>query len=113
MAGADLECDEQWILSSFFSLISPFLDPATREKVAMLRSPEHVKESIPLDMLDANFGGNWRFDFNFEKYWAELVDFCGVASDGTRTHPTKARPATSEDGSKENNTARAPDGEHL
>lgn len=73
-------------------MISPFLDPATRVKIAMLRSPANVKDSIPLDMLDSDFGGTWKYEFNFDKYWSTLIDFCGIAPDGTRTHSTKARP---------------------
>jgi hypothetical protein len=80
-----------WILSSFFTMISPFLDPATRAKIVMLRSPEGVKDSIPLDMLDARFSGQWHYQFNSDKYWNSLIDFCGIASDGTRSHPSKAR----------------------
>lgn len=57
----------------------------------MLRSPVNVKESIPLDMLDSDFGGTWSYDFKFDNYWNTLIDFCGIAPDGTRTHPTKAR----------------------
>lgn len=58
----------------------------------MLRSPENVKESIPLDMLDYDFGGHWRYDFNFDCYWSTLLDFCGIAPDGTHARPSKARP---------------------
>lgn len=57
----------------------------------MLRSPENVKDSIPLDMLDSDFGGHWKYEFNADKYWSTLLDFCGIAADGTRTHPSKAR----------------------
>lgn len=86
-----------WILSSFFTFISPFLDSATRAKVVMLRSPENVKDSIPLDMLDADFGGHWKYQFDFDTYWNTLLDFCGIAPDGTRTHSSKARPAVNND----------------
>lgn len=62
-----------WFLSTFFAAISPFLDPNTRTKISMLRSPDNVKDTIPLDMLDADFGGLWRYDFQFDKYWDDLL----------------------------------------
>ncbi|UZJ56954.1 hypothetical protein CBS101457_006274 [Exobasidium rhododendri] len=110
--GKAIVCNVPWILSSFFTLISPFLDPATREKVAMLRSPANVKDSIPLDMLDSDFGGHWKFELNFEKYWANLVEFCGIAPDGTRTHPTKARPTQAADDVEEKKKDVEPSGEN-
>lgn len=42
-------------------------------------------------MLDAEFGGQWRYEFNFDKYWSTLLDFCKIAPDGTREYPSKAR----------------------
>lgn len=80
-----------FILKTFFTAISPFLDPVTRTKLQMLRSPDRVKEWIPEEMLDHDFGGTWRYQFDFERYWNQVLDFCGVASDGTRTHESKAR----------------------
>lgn len=80
-----------WFLSTFFTAISPFLDPVTRSKVQMLRTPEKVKDFIPVDMLDYEFGGSWKYDFQFERYWNQILDFCGIAQDGTRKHETKAR----------------------
>lgn len=85
-----------WFLSTFFAAISPFLDPVTRTKIQMLRSAERVKEMVPVDMLDYEFGGSWRYDFQFESYWEQVLNFCGVAEDGTRVHESKARIAKSE-----------------
>jgi hypothetical protein len=78
-------------LSSFFTFISPFLDPNTRAKVVMLNNTDNVKVNIPLDMLDADFGGQWRYEFNFDVYWSTLLSFCKINVDGKKEYPSKAR----------------------
>lgn len=69
----------------------------------MLRSPDHVKDYIPLEMLDYDFGGQWKYEFNFDTYWSTLIDFCGIAADGTRTHPSRARQDTTSNAKRDMN----------
>ncbi|KAG2107058.1 CRAL TRIO domain-containing protein [Suillus discolor] len=61
--------------------ISPFLDPVTRDK---MRFNPDLLELIPKSQLDSEFGGDFDFEFDHETYWKEIVDFCGIAEDGTR-----------------------------
>jgi hypothetical protein len=48
-----------WIFHSFFSLISPFIDPVTKDKIAMLSSNKHATlvETIDDKFLESSLGG--------------------------------------------------------
>lgn len=48
-----------WIFHSFFSLISPFIDPVTKEKIVMLTSKKHATllETIDDRFLESTVGG--------------------------------------------------------
>ncbi|EIW87256.1 CRAL TRIO domain-containing protein [Coniophora puteana RWD-64-598 SS2] len=70
-----------FLLNFFYKGISPFLDPVTRDKMRF--NPDLV-ELIPSSQLDAEFGGEYNFEYDFETYWKQIVDFCGIAPDGTR-----------------------------
>ncbi|KAF8267387.1 CRAL-TRIO domain-containing protein [Lactarius quietus] len=61
--------------------IAPFLDPVTRDK---MRFNPDLFELIPREHLDADFGGDYHFEFEHEAYWSQLIEACGIASDGTR-----------------------------
>ena len=89
------------ILSFFYKGISPFLDPVTRDK---MRFNPDLFELIPREQLDADFGGDYHFQFEHETYWNQLIECvlrllpsvgadlrhtlidraCGIAPDGTR-----------------------------
>lgn len=69
------------ILSFFYRGISPFLDPVTRDK---MRFNPDLFELVPREQLDADFGGDYRFEFDHEAYWSQLIEACGIAPDGTR-----------------------------
>ncbi|KAI0066633.1 CRAL/TRIO domain-containing protein [Artomyces pyxidatus] len=75
------------LLSFFYRGISPFLDPVTRDK---MRFNPDLFELIPKEQLDADFGGDYEFEFDHEEYWQTLIDVCGIAPDGTRVEPTSA-----------------------
>ncbi|KAI0321247.1 CRAL-TRIO domain-containing protein [Amylostereum chailletii] len=70
-----------YLLSFFYKGISPFLDPITRDK---MRFNPDLFELIPRSQLDADFGGDYEFEWDFEAYWAQMVEHCGIAPDGTR-----------------------------
>ncbi|CCM01164.1 uncharacterized protein FIBRA_03212 [Fibroporia radiculosa] len=69
------------ILSFFYKGISPFLDPITRDK---MRFNPDLLELIPKEQLDADFGGDYEFEFEPNTYWDQIVAACGIAPDGTR-----------------------------
>ncbi|KAI0931175.1 hypothetical protein AcV5_005279 [Taiwanofungus camphoratus] len=75
------------ILNFFYKGIAPFLDPITRDK---MRFNPDLFALIPRDQLDADFGGDYEFEFEPQSYWEQIVEFCGVAPDGTRV--TKSDP---------------------
>ncbi|KAG9222181.1 hypothetical protein CCMSSC00406_0009006 [Pleurotus cornucopiae] len=74
-----------YILSFFYKGISPFLDPVTRDK---MRFNPDLLELIPKSQLDADFGGDYNFEFEPKSYWRQIVEACGIASDGTRVSDT-------------------------
>jgi len=77
------------ILSFFYKGIAPFLDPVTREK---MRFNPDLFELVPREQLDADFGGDYEFEFDHEVYWSQLIKTCGIAPDGTREEKTQPVP---------------------
>ncbi|KAF9064027.1 CRAL-TRIO domain-containing protein [Rhodocollybia butyracea] len=71
------------LLSFFYKGISPFLDPVTRDK---MRFNPDLLELIPASQLEAEFGGEYEYEFDHESYWNQLIQTCGIAPDGTRTN---------------------------
>ncbi|KAG6840267.1 hypothetical protein C0991_007823 [Blastosporella zonata] len=69
------------LLSFFYKGISPFLDPVTRDK---MRFNPDLNELIPPEQLDADFGGEHRYEFEAKSYWDQIVAACDIAPDGTR-----------------------------
>lgn len=94
------------ILSFFYKGIAPFLDPVTREK---MRFNPDLFELVPREQLDADFGGDYEYEFDHEAYWNQLIKYvkmrlrsprrifiylkidraCGIAPDGTRIAKTE------------------------
>ncbi|KAG8934921.1 hypothetical protein FRC03_010166 [Tulasnella sp. 419] len=72
------------LLTFFYKGIQPFLDPVTREK---MRFNPDLPSLIPLDHLDAEFGGNFHYEFDHKSYWTQIMRHCGINSDGTRYTP--------------------------
>ena len=54
----------------FFKLITPFIDPMTREK---LKFNEDLRLHVPPEQLDKAFGGDLDFEYEHEIYWPTLV----------------------------------------
>ncbi|KAH7886336.1 CRAL-TRIO domain-containing protein [Phlebopus sp. FC_14] len=69
------------LLNFFYKGIAPFLDPVTRDK---MRFNPDLFELIPRSQLDADFGGDFEFEFEHETYWKQIIEHCGIAQDGTR-----------------------------
>jgi hypothetical protein len=50
----------------FFKLITPFIDPNTREK---LKFNENLRDYVPSDQLMELFGGDCKFEYEHEVFW--------------------------------------------
>ncbi|KIY72238.1 CRAL/TRIO domain-containing protein [Cylindrobasidium torrendii FP15055 ss-10] len=85
--GRALVVNLPYLLSFFYKGISPFLDPITRDK---MRFNPDLLELIPASHLDADFGGDFPYEFEPKSYWDQIVKACGIAPDGTRVpgHPS-------------------------
>ncbi|TKY88541.1 hypothetical protein EX895_002529 [Sporisorium graminicola] len=71
-----------WFINAFFTAITPFLDPITKEKI---RFNANLSEFIPAEQLDAEFaGGRYNYEWDFQKYWNTLIEVGNIAEDGTR-----------------------------
>ncbi|EPY50625.1 sec14 cytosolic factor family protein [Schizosaccharomyces cryophilus OY26] len=73
--GKALVINIPWAVWGFFKLISPFIDPITREK---LKFNEPLDRYVPMDQLDTNFGGSLKFEYFHEKYWPQIVELCKI-----------------------------------
>ncbi|KAL1670538.1 CRAL-TRIO domain-containing protein [Schizophyllum commune] len=78
------------LLNFFYKGISPFLDPVTRDK---MRFNPNLLDFIAPDQLDAQFGGEHYYEFEFESFWAQIVEACRIAPDGSRL-PDDSQPST-------------------
>ncbi|KAJ9127570.1 hypothetical protein QFC24_000979 [Naganishia onofrii] len=70
-----------WWVNAFFTAITPFLDPVTKEK---MRFNPKLPELVPVSQLDVEFGGENNFKFDHPVYWKTLVEYCHLAPDGGR-----------------------------
>jgi hypothetical protein len=62
-----------WYVSTFFKLISPFIDPVTKEK---MKFNEDLKKYIPSQQLWKDYGGELNFDYDHQVYWPALIQEC-------------------------------------
>lgn len=60
-------------MNLFFNLVSPFIDPVTRNKMKF--NPSVVKDGIfaPDNVMKDSFGGDVSFVYDHDKYWPALV----------------------------------------
>jgi hypothetical protein len=84
-----------WWVNAFFTAITPFLDPVTKDKVRcwgvdrqqgtranpmigvcapQMRFNPKLQRLIPASQLDAEFGGEHNFKFDHQVYWKTLVE---------------------------------------
>jgi hypothetical protein len=63
------------ILSFFYKGIAPFLDPVTREK---MRFNPDLFELVPREQLDADFGGDYEYEFDHEAYWNQILKYVKI-----------------------------------
>jgi hypothetical protein len=58
-----------FIILGFFKIITPFLDPVTREK---LKFNEDLKKHVPPNQLLNSVGGEVDFEYDHLAYWPAL-----------------------------------------
>ncbi|EIN09807.1 CRAL/TRIO domain-containing protein [Punctularia strigosozonata HHB-11173 SS5] len=65
-----------WLLAGFYKLITPFVDPVTREKMKF--NPAVVPDGLfaPDMVMKAHWGGEREFEWEHAKYWPALVSMC-------------------------------------
>ena len=66
-----------WLLNAFFKLITPFIDPLTREKMKF--NPKQIEDGLfTADQLFADGGwkGGVNFQWNHDQYWSALLQLC-------------------------------------
>jgi hypothetical protein len=63
-----------WAVWAFFKIITPFIDPVTRDK---LKFNEDMKQYVPPEQLwSADWGGDMDFEYDHDVYWPALNDLC-------------------------------------
>ncbi|KAI0471119.1 CRAL/TRIO domain-containing protein [Xylariaceae sp. FL0804] len=63
-----------WVVWGFFKLITPFIDPMTREK---LKFNEDMAQYVPKEQLWTEFkGGQLEFEYDHSTYWPALQKLC-------------------------------------
>ncbi|KAI3625516.1 hypothetical protein CBS9595_000877 [Malassezia furfur] len=81
--GRAFVCHTPRFITAFFTALSPFLDPVTKDKIRF-NYPD-MTEFIRPDQLDDQFpGGTYPYEFDFNVYWPALIEACGIQPDGTR-----------------------------
>ncbi|KAJ4256695.1 Phosphatidylinositol transfer protein (PITP) [Fusarium torreyae] len=72
--GKALIINVPWIVWGFFKIITPFIDPVTREK---LKFNEDMKQYVPPEQLwSLDWGGDMDFEYDHETYWPALNELC-------------------------------------
>lgn len=60
-------------MNGFFKLITPFIDPLTRDK---LKFNGDMTEHVPRQQLWNEFQGDLEFEYDHDKYWPALIQLC-------------------------------------
>ncbi|KAK4632058.1 CRAL-TRIO domain-containing protein [Fulvia fulva] len=62
-----------WYVNTFFKLVSPFIDPVTREK---MKFNEDLRKYIPVEQLWKDDGGDLNFEYDHAVYWPAFDEEC-------------------------------------
>jgi hypothetical protein len=62
-----------WFINAFFKLISPFIDPVTREKMIF---NDDLRKHVPPTQLQKDYGGDVDFQYDHSAYWPALNKIC-------------------------------------
>ncbi|RFU75391.1 hypothetical protein TARUN_6840 [Trichoderma arundinaceum] len=72
--GKALIINVPWLVQGFFKIITPFIDPVTREK---LKFNEDMKQYVPEEQLwSSDWNGSLDFEYDHEAYWPALNELC-------------------------------------
>ncbi|KAI5461611.1 CRAL-TRIO domain-containing protein [Mariannaea sp. PMI_226] len=72
--GKALIINVPWIVSGFFKIITPFIDPVTREK---LKFNDDMKQYVPPEQLwSEDWNGDMDFEYDHSVYWPALNEMC-------------------------------------
>ncbi|KAG0172852.1 hypothetical protein DFQ28_009816 [Apophysomyces sp. BC1034] len=79
-----------WFFFATFKIISPFMDPVTKAKIKFAYDNDgkndtkattnewvYLKDHIPENQLETDFGGSYNFSYDVEKYWTALLNRTG------------------------------------
>ncbi|KAJ3530524.1 hypothetical protein NM688_g7694 [Phlebia brevispora] len=62
-----------WMLNAFYKLITPLIDPVTREKMRF--NPKVVQDGLFVaDNVWTEFGGDVHFEYDHAKYWPDFIE---------------------------------------
>lgn len=68
--GRALVTNVPWVIWGFFKLITPFIDPVTREKI---KFNEDMKLYVPREQLMKEANGDVNFQYDHKTYWPALT----------------------------------------
>ncbi|KAK3997523.1 CRAL-TRIO domain-containing protein [Cladorrhinum sp. PSN332] len=72
--GKALIINMPWVVTGFFKLINPFIDPLTREK---LKFNEDMSQYVPQEQLWSEFStGKLEFEYDHSVYWPAFHKLC-------------------------------------
>ncbi|GKT40988.1 CRAL-TRIO domain-containing protein [Colletotrichum spaethianum] len=81
--GKALIINVPWMVNGFFKLITPFIDPMTRDK---LKFNEDMRQYVPEEQLWTEFSdGKLEFEYDHATYWPALNDMCKQKRDARTT----------------------------
>ncbi|KAG1136946.1 hypothetical protein G6F37_001747 [Rhizopus arrhizus] len=79
-----------WFFFATFKVISPFMDPVTKNKIKFVYDSNeekdtkstsnewvHIKDYIEEDQLECDFGGRFNYLYELEPYWSSLLEKTG------------------------------------
>ncbi|KAG9237720.1 putative CRAL-TRIO domain-containing protein C23B6.04c [Amylocarpus encephaloides] len=71
--GRALIVNVPWVVWGFFKLITPFIDPLTKDK---LKFNDDMRQHVPPQQLWKEWLGDLEFEYEHETYWPTLVKLC-------------------------------------
>ncbi|EPE34672.1 CRAL/TRIO [Glarea lozoyensis ATCC 20868] len=71
--GRALIINVPWVVWGFFKLITPFIDPLTKEK---LKFNDDMRQFVPPQQLWKEFQGDLDFEYDHSTYWPALNKLC-------------------------------------
>lgn len=62
-----------WFVTGFYKLITPFIDPVTKQKMVF---NEPLKNYVPSAQLLESYGGDVKFEYDHSIFYPALNDMC-------------------------------------